>query len=240
MNRDVVMIRHAQSTWNAAGKFTGWADPSLTELGEAEAIKAGHLLMKHGFHFDRVYTSRLKRATDTANIILTVMNETNIPVHADWRLNERHYGALQGLSKEDLREQAGDAQVHRWRRGYHDTAPALADDDPRHPNYDEQYADVPKGRLPSVESLADTRRRAMEFWHENVEPALLKGEHILISAHGNTLRALIMALADMSEQEVEQFEIPTGTPIIYRFDADGKPVSWHYLDGRQENSTDFS
>lgn len=240
MNQDVVMIRHAQSTWNAAGKFTGWADPLLTELGKAEAIKAGQMLLQHGFHFDRVYTSRLKRAIDTASIILGVMREPNVPVQQDWRLNERHYGALQGLSKEDLRAQAGDAQVHRWRRGYLDTAPALANDDPRHPKYDEQYADVPRERLPSVESLADTRSRALEFWREQIDPALQKGERILISAHGNTLRALIMALADMSQQEVEQFEIPTGTPIIYRFDANGKPVSWHYLDGRQENSTDFS
>lgn len=225
----VVMIRHAQSTWNAEGRFTGWADPPLTDLGKTEANKAAKLLKQHGYGFDRVYSSRLTRATDTADIILQVMNETGVPVERDWRLNERHYGALQGLSKQDLREQAGDAQVHRWRRGYSDTAPALADDDPRHPQFDPDYADVPSERLPAVESLADTRRRAVEFWHEKVEPALLKGEQILISAHGNTLRALIMALADMAEEEVEKFEIPTGTPIIYRFDAKGRPLSWEYL-----------
>jgi 2,3-bisphosphoglycerate-dependent phosphoglycerate mutase len=224
------MIRHAQSTWNAEGRFTGWADPPLTELGEAEANKAGHLLKLHGYHFDRVYTSRLKRATATTHIILQVMDQTEVPVEADWRLNERHYGALQGLSKQDLREQAGDAQVHRWRRGYHDTAPALAEDDPRHPKYDAHYADVPRERLPAVENLADTRARVMEFWQEKVEPALAKRERMLISAHGNTLRALIMALAKMSEEEVEQFEIPTGTPIIYRFDTGGQPLSWAYLE----------
>lgn len=229
-DREVVMIRHAQSTWNAEGRFTGWADPPLTDLGEAEANKAGNLLKRHGYRFDRVYTSRLKRAAATTDIILQVMDQTDTPVEADWRLNERHYGALQGLSKQDLREQAGDAQVHRWRRGYLDTAPALAADDPRHPKYDAHYADVPRERLPAVENLADTRKRVMEFWQEKVEPALAKGERMLISAHGNTLRALIMALADMSEEEVEQFEIPTGTPIVYRFDAEGRPLSWEYLE----------
>lgn len=228
-DREVVMIRHAQSTWNAEGRFTGWADPLLTDLGVAEAEKAGKLLKQHDYYFDRVYTSRLKRAAATADIILQVMDQTDVPLDVDWRLNERHYGALQGLSKQDLREQAGDAQVHRWRRGYHDTAPALADDDPRHPKHDAQYADVPRERLPAVESLADTRTRAVEFWREKIEPALIKGERLLISAHGNTLRALIMALANMSEDEVEQFEIPTGTPIIYRFDAHGQPLSWEYL-----------
>lgn len=226
---NVVMIRHAQSTWNAEGRFTGWADPPLTEVGKAEADKAGKLLKQHSYDFDRVYSSRLTRATDTADIILRVMNQAEVPIERDWRLNERHYGALQGLSKQSLRAEAGDEQVHRWRRGYHDTAPALADDDPRHPKYDDQYADVASERLPAVESLADTRKRALEFWQEKVEPALLKGERILISAHGNTLRALIMALAKMSETEVEKFEIPTGTPIIYRFDAKGQPLSWEYL-----------
>lgn len=229
-DREVVMIRHAQSTWNAEGRFTGWANPPLTELGKAEAEKAGKTLKARGYHFDKVYTSRLVRATDTADIILQILGQPGAPVEADWRLNERHYGALQGLSKEQLRDQVGEAQVHRWRRGYRDTAPALAPDDPRHPKNDSSYDDIPRQRLPAVESLADTRVRAVEFWQEKVLPALLKDDQILISAHGNTLRALIMALADMSEDEVEQFEIPTGTPIIYRFDVSGRPLSWAYLD----------
>lgn len=227
--KEIVMIRHAQSTWNAEGRFTGWADPPLTEVGQLEAEKAGRTLRQHGYAFDRVFTSRLQRAAATADIVLRVMSTPAVPVEADWRLNERHYGALQGRSKEELRDLAGDAQVHRWRRGYLDTAPALNDDDPRHPKFDPLYSDVPIDRLPAVESLADTRARVLAFWTERIAPALAKGERLLISAHGNTLRALIMALDEMSEDEVEQFEIPTGTPIVYRFDASGQPLDWKYL-----------
>lgn len=226
---EVVMIRHAQSTWNAEGKFTGWADPPLTQSGLDEAVKAGKTLREHGYHFDRIFTSRLQRAAITAQIVLEQMGAPEVPVEADWRLNERHYGALQGQSKEQLRERAGDEQVHRWRRGYHDTAPALSDDDPRHPKFDQRYADLPREVLPDVESLADTRKRAFAFWQEKAEPALARGERLLISAHGNTLRALIMELAGMSEQEVEEFEIPTGMPIVYTFDVNGTPLSWRYL-----------
>lgn len=229
-NREIVMIRHAQSTWNAEGRFTGWEDPPLTDLGKAEAEKAGRTLKRHGYAFNKVFTSRLQRAAATAEIILQEMNISGVPVEADWRLNERHYGDLQGRSKQELRDRAGDAQVHRWRRGYQDAAPALAEDDPRHPKFDERYADLPRDILPAVESLADTHTRAVAFWQERVVPALNNGEHILISAHGNTLRALIMALANMSAEEVEHFEIPTGTPIIYRFDAAGTPLDWQYLE----------
>ncbi|MBC6905197.1 2,3-bisphosphoglycerate-dependent phosphoglycerate mutase [Saccharophagus sp. K07] len=227
---EVVMIRHAQSTWNAEGRFTGWADPPLTDLGRNEAEKAGQILKQHGYHFDRVFSSRLQRAKTTADIILGILNQSDLTIEPDWRLNERHYGALQGMSKQDLRDKAGDEQVHRWRRGYHDTAPALAEDDPRHPKFDPQYADLPREILPAVESLADTRTRAVEFWQEKVVPELAKGNKILLSAHGNTLRGLIMALAGMTEEEVEHFEIPTGTPIVYRFKQDGTPISWQYLE----------
>lgn len=229
MANDLVMIRHAQSTWNAEGRFTGWADPPLTDLGRAEAEKAGHLLKRRGYSFDRVFTSRLQRAAATAEIILEVLDQSNIPLEADWRLNERHYGALQGLSKQDLRDRAGEEQVHRWRRGYRDLPPALATEDPRHPQFDGRYADLPRDRLPAVENLADTRARAFAFWQEQIVPALRAGERVLISAHGNTLRALIMALANMTEAEVERFEIPTGTPIIYRVNDAGEPLSWQYL-----------
>jgi 2,3-bisphosphoglycerate-dependent phosphoglycerate mutase len=228
--KEIVMIRHAQSTWNAEGRFTGWADPPLTDLGIEEAKKAGRILQQHGYVFDRVFTSRLQRATATAEIVLREMNIPSVLIEEDWRLNERHYGDLQGRSKQELRDRAGDAQVHRWRRGYQDTAPALAEDDPRHPKFDPRYADLPRQVLPAVESLADTRIRAVAFWQEKIIPALADGERLLISAHGNTLRALIMALANMSEEEVEQFEIPTGTPIIYRFSATGTPLNWQYLE----------
>lgn len=226
---EVVMIRHAQSTWNAEGRFTGWADPPLTGLGRAEAERAGHTLRRKGYKFDRVFTSRLQRAATTAHIVLQVLQQAELPLEADWRLNERHYGALQGRDKQALRDEVGDAQVHRWRRGYQDTAPALAEDDPRHPRFDGLYADLPREKLPEVESLADTRARAVEFWLEKVVPALAAGEPVFISAHGNTLRGLIMALANMSTTEVEEFEIPTGVPIVYRFTSDGKPLAWEYL-----------
>jgi 2,3-bisphosphoglycerate-dependent phosphoglycerate mutase len=229
MTSDVVMIRHAQSTWNAEGRFTGWADPPLTDLGRAEAEKAGRALKQNGYSFDRVFTSLLQRAAATAEIILQELNQPKVALEADWRLNERHYGALQGLSKQDLRDQAGDEQVHRWRRGYRDFPPALTDEDPRHPRFDARYADLPRALLPGVENLADTRARAFAFWREKVVPAITAGDRVMISAHGNTLRGLIMALANMTEAEVEQFEIPTGTPIIYRFDEAGEPLSWTYL-----------
>lgn len=231
-NIEVVMIRHAQSTWNAEGRFTGWADPPLTALGIAEADKAGRLLQQHGYHFSRVFTSRLQRADTTARIILGCLRQETTQVEPDWRLNERHYGALQGRSKQELTDQVGEAQVHRWRRGYQDTAPALAIDDTRHPKFDARYQDLDPALLPAVESLADTRVRAMAFWQEQVVPAMLQGEKILISAHGNTLRAIIMALDGMSEAEVEKFEIPTGTPIVYRFNSKGEPLGWEYLESK--------
>lgn len=229
---EVVMIRHAQSTWNADGKFTGWSDPPLTALGVAEAEKAGRALRQRGYQFDRVFTSRLQRADATARIILGCLSLSTRLVEADWRLNERHYGDLQGRSKQQLIDEVGEDQVHRWRRGYHDSAPALSDDDPRHPRFDKKYADLRPDQLPAVESLADTRVRAMEFWQEDVMPAIRGGERVLIAAHGNTLRAMIMALDGMSELAVEEFEIPTGTPIIYRFNEQGMAKGWEYLQTR--------
>lgn len=226
---EIVMIRHAQSTWNAEGKFTGWSDPPLTALGIAEADKAGRALRQRGYQFDRVFTSRLQRADVTARIILGCLDQSTSIIEADWRLNERHYGALQGCSKQQMIKEAGEAQVHRWRRGYRDSAPALDEHDPRHPKFDPKYADLRPDQIPSVESLADTRVRAMEFWQEKVMPAIRQNERVMISAHGNTLRAVIMALDNMSEASVEEFEIPTGTPIIYRFNEQGMAKGWEYL-----------
>lgn len=229
MSVEVVMIRHAQSTWNAEGRFTGWANPPLNAFGEAEAAKAGKTLKQSGYQFDQVYSSYLQRAETTARILLAELGKPNTPMALDWRLNERHYGDLQGKSKTEMAETVGKEQVHRWRRGYKDTPPPLAYEDPRHPRFDPIFKDIAPEQLPGVESLADTRARAMAFWQDKVVPDMAEGKRVLIAAHGNTLRGIIMALSKMSESEVETFEIPTGTPIVYSFDADGTPLSWKYL-----------
>lgn len=225
---DVVMIRHAQSAWNAQDLFTGWADPELTEKGKEEARLAGRLLEEAGYSFDTIYTSVLRRASQTADIICDVAGKPDAVYEKDWRLNERHYGQLQGKNKIKMGEEAGKEQVHRWRRGYEDMAPALALDSPDHPKFDDKYTGVDPSRLPAVESLKLTRERAEEFWNEKVLPEIKAGKSILISSHGNTLRGLIMYLDDMTPEEIEKFEIPTGAPIIYRFDTLGRPQSWSY------------
>jgi 2,3-bisphosphoglycerate-dependent phosphoglycerate mutase len=226
---EVVLIRHAQSTWNRENRFTGWADPPLTEAGIAEARKAGQQLREAGYQFDHAYSSRLQRAQHTLELLLEELGQSALPAAREWRLNERHYGALQGLNKDAMTHQAGLEQVKRWRRGYLDLPPPLAITEPQHPVNDPRYADVPAAELPSLENLDLTRDRVMAFWLPSVTPRLVKGERLLVSAHGNTLRALIMALDNMSVTAVEQFEIPTATPIIYRFDRSGTPLGWHYL-----------
>lgn len=225
----VVMLRHAQSEWNLAGRFTGWADPALTEAGRAEAVRAGRVLARHGFHFDQAFSSRLTRARDTAGIVLREMGQTGMPLVEDWRLNERHYGGLQGADRLTIAERVGEAQVRRWRRGYHDRPPTLAADDPAHPARDPRWKDIPRERLPNGESLAQTRERVAEFWNEQVRPQLQAGRHPLIASHGNTLRALLMALQGMSVDEVEAFEVPTGAPIVFTFSARLELIGWHYL-----------
>ena len=230
----VVMIRHAQSEWNREGRFTGWADPALTRLGHDEAARAGRIVAAHGLTFDRAYTSRLTRARVTAETVLRIAGEHGVPLLADWRLNERHYGALQGEDTVAMSARVGDAQVWRWRRGYADRPPAIAAGDPSHPSRDPRWADVPRDRLPNGESLAQTRERVMAFWQQEIAPQLRAGRRLLIASHGNTLRALIMALQGMSVDEVEGFEIPTGVPIDYAFSASGEPLGWRYLeDGEQ-------
>lgn len=226
----VVMIRHAQSEWNREGRFTGWADPSLTDFGRDEAVRAAGALAEAGYSFDRVYTSRLSRARETADIVMRESGNTGIPVSADWRLNERHYGALQGEDKIAMAGRVGEDQVWRWRRGYLDRPPRLLDNDPEHPVHDPRWADIDPRQLPNGESLAATRERVMDFWREVIAPQIVDGKRLLISSHGNTLRALIMALHDMSVAEVEDFEIPTGVPIVYAFSPKGEPIGWHYLD----------
>lgn len=225
----MIMIRHAQSEWNAKSQFTGWADPPLTESGMDEARKAGKAIAALGIKFDRVYTSVLQRASTTAMVILDELDQMGVPAVQDWRLNERHYGALTGVDKDAKAKEVGKEQVHRWRRGYADKAPAMDKNHPYHPRFDARYQSLKPEQVPDVESLHDTRVRVMECWEDSILPRLKAGETILLSAHGNTLRGLIMALDGMTEEEVEQFEIPTGTPIEYKFDKSGKPLSWRYL-----------
>lgn len=226
---DVVMIRHAQSEWNRAGLFTGWADPSLTAAGRREAQLAAKALRAAGFSFSHVYSSRLRRARQTAEIILHGMGNQALPISDDWRLNERHYGALQGKNKIEMAAHVGEEQVWRWRRGYLDTPPVMDGDDPAHPRNQSQWSDLDPGALPSGESLAVVRKRVMAFWDEAVAPKLDAGRSLLIASHGNTLRALLMALGNMTVQEVEGFEIPTGIPIVYSFSEGGRPIGWRYL-----------
>ncbi len=229
-NINVVFIRHAQSTWNAENRFTGWANPPLTQLGIDEAHKAARILAASNLKFDKVYSSILRRATQTAEIIMQdTASMKALTIDYDWRLNERHYGSLQGLDKKETAEKFGEKQVLRWRRGYTDKADALATSDQRHPQHDELFKHVPKAKLPSVESLADTRLRVTEFWNDVALKDIKQGKNMLISSHGNTLRALIMELAKLSIEDVEAFEIPTGLPILYRFSPEGEPLDWEFL-----------
>lgn len=226
----VILIRHAQSEWNRQNRFTGWADPGLTEAGVSEADRAARILLGRGMAFDTVYSSRLRRARDTASIVLDGIGQAGLPVMEDWRLNERHYGALQGEDKAAMLERVGERQVWRWRRGYLDRPPTLSDDDARHPVHDRAWVDVPRDRLPNGENLAETRERVIGFWLARVVPDLQAGRRVLVSSHGNTLRAMIMALQGMSVDAVERFEIPTGVPIAYDFSRRGVPIGWHYVD----------
>jgi 2,3-bisphosphoglycerate-dependent phosphoglycerate mutase len=226
----VILIRHAQSQWNKENRFTGWANPPLTSAGVAEADLVGQWLRDTGYQFDVAYSSRLQRAITTRDILLDYMGQSSIARLEDWRLNERHYGVLQGVNKAEAALRAGEQQVWRWRRGYEYKAEALTREDPGHPINDPLYVDVDPQLLPDVESLAQTRVRVMAFWNEQIVPRIRKGERILVSAHGNTLRALLMDLAGMSVEQVESFEIPTATPIEYRFDSYAKPLDWRYLD----------
>ena len=226
----VVLIRHAQSEWNRQNRFTGWADPPLTDTGVIEAVQAGDLLMAKGFDFNVAYSSRLQRAVNTLDILLTRLDKTHMPRAQDWRLNERHYGVLQGVNKTEAMQQAGEHQVWRWRRGYEDRAEPVLRTNPTHPAHDPLYADIEPHMLPGVENLAQTRQRVMEFWREQVAPRIKNGERVLISAHGNTLRALLMDLAGMTIAQVESFEIPTATPILCDFDRNGQLTNWQYLE----------
>lgn len=228
----LVLIRHGQSVWNKANLFTGWKDVDLSERGVAEAKAAGERLQAEGVDFDVAYTSVLTRAIKTLNIVLEGMDRLWLPVHKHWRLNERHYGALQGLNKAETAEKYGDEQVHIWRRSYTTPPPALEPGDERHAGADRRYADLDPNDIPRAECLKDTVDRVLPYWHEVIAPAVRRGERVIIAAHGNSLRGLIKYLDGISDDDILKLEIPTGVPLVYELDGDLKPRSHAYLDGK--------
>jgi 2,3-bisphosphoglycerate-dependent phosphoglycerate mutase len=229
----LVLLRHGQSIWNLENLFTGWIDVDLSEQGLLEAQEAGRLLKAERIPFDIAFTSVLKRAIRTLWISLDEMDMMWLPVERTWRLNERHYGALQGLDKAQTVEKHGAEQVKIWRRSYDIPPPPLNADDPNHPRFDRRYAGVPAGELPSSESLKDTLARVMPFWNSRIAPELLAGRNVLVAAHGNSLRALVKMLDGMSDSAIVELNIPTGVPLLYELDAALKPKASRYL-GDQE------
>jgi len=227
MPGQLILCRHGQSEWNLKNLFTGWTDVDLTAKGIEEAKEAGRTLAEAGYRFDVAYTSVLKRAVRTLWLIQDEMDLMWIPVHRSWRLNERHYGALQGLNKAETAEKYGEDQVHVWRRSYDTPPPPLAEDDERHPRFDRRYAGI--ADLPATESLKTTLERVVPYWDDVIAPDLLAGRHVLIAAHGNSLRALVKMLDEMSDDEITGFNIPTGIPLAYELDDDLKPRSREFL-----------
>ena len=215
----LVLLRHGHSEWNLADRFTGWTDIALTEVGLAEAAAAGQRLARAGLAFDAVHVSALRRTRQTAEAVLAAMGVRGLPLLADWRLNERHYGALQGMNKTEIFATWGEAASRRWWRGVEAAPPPLADDDPRHPRFDPLYAAVPAPQLPASESLRDCQRRLLPYWQTVLVPALQAGQRLLVVSHGNTLRALIMYLDALNDAAVETLEIPSGVPCLYEFDS---------------------
>ena len=221
----LVLVRHGESIWNLENKFTGWTDVELSENGIKEAIAAGKVLKEKGFSFDVAFTSVLKRANETLDYILKELDEVNIPIHKSWRLNERHYGALQGLNKKETAEKYGDEQVHIWRRSYDVKPPALTDDDERYLNMKGTYNEY----IPHTECLKDTIDRVLPYWESDILPCLKEGKKIIIAAHGNSLRGLIKYLDNISDEEIVNLEIETGNPICYELDDNFKPITHYYL-----------
>jgi len=225
----LVLLRHGESTWNKENRFTGWTDVDLSERGREEAKEAGRLLKEGGFVFDIAFTSVLTRAIRTLGIALDVLDQLWIPVTKHWRLNERHYGALQGLNKAETAAQHGEAQTKIWRRSYDIPPPPLAPDDPRHPSRDPRYRNLKASELPLTESLKDTVVRFLPYWHETIAPTIRSGQRVLIAAHGNSLRALVKYLDAVDEQTIVELNIPTGIPLVYELDNDLKPLRHYYL-----------
>ncbi|GAA0325946.1 2,3-diphosphoglycerate-dependent phosphoglycerate mutase [Morganella psychrotolerans] len=225
----LVLVRHGESEWNKENRFTGWTDVELSEKGRAEAQEAGQLLKKEGFSFDFAYTSVLKRAIHTLWSILDQVNQQWLPVEKSWKLNERHYGALQGLDKAETAAKYGDEQVKLWRRGFAITPPALEKTDERFPGHDPRYAALPESELPATESLAITIDRVIPYWTDIIKPRVASGEKVIVAAHGNSLRALVKYLDNMSEDEILELNIPTAVPLVYEFDENMKPIRRYYL-----------
>jgi 2,3-bisphosphoglycerate-dependent phosphoglycerate mutase len=225
----LVLVRHGESAWNLENRFTGWVDVGLSPKGVEEAHAAGRLLKTEGFRFDRLYTSLLSRAILTAQIVLEELDQLWIPVERSWRLNERHYGALQGLNKKETAQKYGDEQLFKWRRGYAITPPPLDARDPGHPRFDPRYAGLPPEILPATESLALVVDRFLPYWYDAIVPRLARGEQVLVAAHGNSLRALVKHLDGISDEDIPELNIPTGIPLVYTLDAAFHRVSSQYL-----------
>ena len=225
----LVLLRHGESTWNKENRFTGWTDVDLSERGVVEAHEAGRLLRDGGYGFDIAFTSVLKRAIRTLWIALDELDLMWIPVTNSWRLNERHYGALQGLNKAETAAKHGEAQTKIWRRSYDIPPPPLTPDDPRYPSHDPRYANLPPADLPLTESLKDTVARFLPYWHEAIVPAIRSGQRVLIAAHGNSLRALVKYLDGIDERTITELNIPTGIPLVYELDEALRPLRHYYL-----------
>lgn len=225
----LVLVRHGQSEWNLENRFTGWTDVELTEQGMKEAKEAGIALREQGFHFDLAYTSVLKRAEHTLDLILKEMGEENIEIKRNWRLNERHYGALQGLNKDETKEKYGAEQVLLWRRSTDVRPPELDVTDPRYPGNDPKYKDLTEDELPKTENLIDTIKRVTQYWNSDIEKSLKEGKNVIIVAHGNSLRGLMKFLDNISDEDIIKLEIQTGNPICYELDDNLKPIRHYYV-----------
>jgi 2,3-bisphosphoglycerate-dependent phosphoglycerate mutase len=230
----LVLMRHGESQWNKENRFTGWTDVDITETGWQEARQAGDLLKKEGFEFDLAYTSVLKRAIRTLYTVLDTVDAMWIPVIKHWRLNERHYGALQGLNKAETAAQYGEDQVLIWRRAYAIAPTPLDDNDPRHPRFDRRYADLLSDEIPSTECLKDTVARVVPYWNEVIAPSIKSGKRVIIAAHGNSLRALVKYLDRISDDEIVNLNIPTGRPLVYELDNKLRPLRHYYLGNQAE------
>ena len=229
MTIKLVLLRHGESTWNKENLFTGWTDVPLSEKGEAEAIEGGRLLAAEGHVFDVAHTSVLRRAIDTLNLVLAEMGQGWIPVRRHWRLNERHYGALQGLNKKQTADQHGEDRVFEWRRSYDIPPPALDAADERHPGHDDRYSWMPSELVPATECLKDVVERMLPYWYDAIVPDIRDGKRVIVAAHGNSLRALVKHLDGVSDEEIPSLNIPTGIPLIYELDDDLKPLRHYYL-----------
>ncbi len=225
----LVLVRHGQSVWNLENRFTGWTDVELSDNGIKEAKEAGKLLKENEFAFDVAYTSVLKRANETLNIILKELGEENIPIHYSWKLNERHYGALQGLNKDDTRKKYGDDSVKIWRRSASVRPPLLNEEDDRYPGMDDKYKDLKKNELPLGECLMDTLKRVIDYYETEIKKSLLSGQNVIIAAHGNSLRSLIKYLENISDDDIMNVEIPTGKPYVYELDDNLNIINKYYL-----------